>query len=235
MAAFTAGLACFQLSASAPARSAVTIGARSAVTTGAQSAVTPIAQSPAPLGERISEAARARTHHRVVYDPAYVSLAYPGGDVPPDRGVCADVIVRALRGVELDLQVLIHEDMRAAFAAYPRIWGLQRPDRNIDHRRVPNIETFLTRIGARLAASAAPVDYQAGDIVAWNLRGDAGSLPHIGIVTDRIGASGWPMVVHNIGEGPREEDVLFSWPMTGHYRLTSDIAVARAQSRAPAR
>ncbi|MFC2951594.1 DUF1287 domain-containing protein [Marinicaulis aureus] len=178
------------------------------------------------FGARFSAAAIDRTSHRVVYDPAYVRLSYPMGDVAPDRGVCADVVVRALRALGVDLQQLVHEDMRANFSAYPAHWGLTRPDSNIDHRRVPNLETFLTRKGARLAPSEAPADYLPGDIVAWNLRGDDGWLPHIGVVTDRIGPSGRPMVVHNIGAGPKLEDVLFDWPMTGHYRVTSEFIEA---------
>ncbi len=170
------------------------------------------------FGARLSAAALARTESAVVYDPAYVRLAYPMGDVAPDRGVCADVVVRALRALGHDLQRLVHEDMKSAFAAYPGHWGLARPDPNIDHRRVPNLETFLTRAGARLPASDDPADYLPGDIVAWNLRGDAGWLPHIGVVTDRIAPSGRPMVVHNIGAGPQLEDVLFDWKMTGRYR-----------------
>lgn len=172
------------------------------------------------FGERLSAAAIARTETRVVYDPSYQRLGYPMGDVASDRGVCADEIVRALRAVGVDLQVLVHEDMTRAFSAYPQLWGLPAPDSNIDHRRVPNLETFFTRKGYRLAPSLDPKSYRAGDIVAWNLRGEAGFLPHVGIVTDRIGASGWPMIVHNIGEGPKLEDVLFSWPMTGRYRIT---------------
>ncbi len=180
------------------------------------------AQDGAPnFGERLSAAAIERANHRVVYDPAYVRIAYPMGDVSPGRGVCADVVVRALRALGVDLQELVHEDMRANFSAYPAHWGLARPDPNIDHRRVPNLETFLTRKGARLPASDDPRDYLPGDIVAWNLRGDKGWLPHIGIVIDRIGPSGRPMVVHNIGAGPKLEDVLFDWPMTGRYRLTA--------------
>jgi hypothetical protein len=160
---------------------------------------------------------------QVTYDPAYVRLAYPGGDVAPDRGVCADVVVRVFRSaLGVDLQRLVHEDMTAAFAAYPRHWGLSRPDRNIDHRRVPNLETFLKRQGAALAVTDDPAGYRPGDIVAWNLRGRSGFLPHIGIVTDRIGAAGRPQVVHNIGAGPRLEDVLFAWPITGHYRWLPD-------------
>ena len=179
------------------------------------------------FGAQLSDAAIERTTHAVVYDPAYVPLAYPGGDVPADKGVCADVIIRTLRVIDIDLQKLVHEDMRANFSAYPKLWGLSRPDRNIDHRRVPNLEAFLKRRGAELPPSLKPADYQPGDIVAWNLRGDAGFLPHIGIVTDKIGDSGWPLIVHNIGAGPELEDVLFSWPMTGRYRVTSEMAAAR--------
>jgi len=175
------------------------------------------------FGKQLSAAAIERTNYDVIYDAAYVQLAYPGGDVPADRGVCADVIVRALRTLDIDLQQLVHEDMRANFSVYPQVWGLSRPDKNIDHRRVPNLEKFLTRKGARLAHSSRPQDYKPGDIVAWNLRGDAGFLPHIGIVTDKMGDSGWPKVVHNIGAGPQLEDVLFSWPMTGRYRVTDGL------------
>lgn len=178
------------------------------------------------FGERLSDAALERTTHKVVYDPSYVRISYPMGDVAADRGVCADEIIRALRAVDIDLQKLVHEDMTRAFAAYPDLWGLSAPDSNIDHRRVPNLETYMSRRGWRLAPSLQPGDYRAGDIVAWNLRGEAGFLPHIGIVTDRIGASGWPMVVHNIGRGPELDDVLFSWPMTGRYRITIDGGAA---------
>jgi len=174
---------------------------------------------PPGFGERLSAAAIARTSIKVVYDPSYQRIGYPMGDVASDRGVCADEIVRALRAVGVDLQVLVHEDMKGAFAAYPQLWGSLAPDSNIDHRRVPNLETYFTRQGYRLAPSLDPTSYRPGDIVAWNLRGDAGFLPHVGIVTETIGASGWPMVVHNIGAGPKLEDVLFSWPMTGRYRI----------------
>ena len=172
------------------------------------------------FGAALSTAALERTSHRVVYDAAYVRISYPDGDVAADRGVCADVVVRALRALDIDLQQLVHEDMKRAFSAYPDHWGLTRPDTNIDHRRVPNLETFLSRAGAKLHASENPADYAPGDIVAWNLKGNAGWLPHIGIVTDRLAPSGRPLVVHNIGAGPKLEDVLFSWPMTGRYRVT---------------
>jgi hypothetical protein len=172
----------------------------------------------------IAAAAIEQTKSRVVYDPAYVVIPYPGGDVPADRGVCADVIIRALRKVGADLQVLVHEDMKANFAAYPKRWGLRKPDRNIDHRRVPNLEKFFTRSGARRALTTASANFRTGDIVAWNLKGDDGSLPHIGIVTGKKARSSRPMLVHNIGAGPQLEDVLFEWKMTGHYRVIDKIA-----------
>ncbi len=180
---------------------------------------TPAGAGTADFGQRLSAAALDRTKSRVVYDPSYRRIAYPMGDVAADRGVCADELVRALRALEIDLQALVHEDMKSSFAAYPQFWGLSSPDPNIDHRRVPNLETYMTRKGWRLSPSLDAAEYKPGDVVAWNLRGDAGFLPHIGIVTDRIGASGWPMIVHNIGAGPKLEDVLFSWPMTGRYRI----------------
>jgi len=182
-----------------------------------------LAETDRPPAARLSAAALARTEVQVTYDPAYVHLAYPGGDVAADRGVCADVVIRVYRSaLGVDLQLLVHEDMTAAFATYPQHWGLDRPDRNIDHRRVPNLETFFRRQGAAIAVTDDPADYRPGDVVAWNLRGESGFLPHIGIVTDRIGPSGRPQVVHNIGAGPRLEDVLFSWPITGHYRWHPD-------------
>lgn len=179
----------------------------------------PAFAEPAGLGQRLSAAAIERTGHPVIYDPSYRRISYPMGDVAADRGVCADEVIRALRALDIDLQALVHDDMKKNFAAYPQFWGMAGPDSNIDHRRVPNLETYMTRKGWRLAPSLDAGDYQPGDIVAWNLRGEAGFLPHIGMVTDRTGVSGWPMVVHNIGAGPKLEDVLFSWPMTGRYRL----------------
>jgi hypothetical protein len=184
------------------------------------------AAAPLPsAAERLSAAALARTEARVIYDPAYVRLAYPGGDVPADRGVCADVVVRAYRALGIDLQQRVHEDMTAAFDAYPKLWGLTRPDSNIDHRRVPNLAAFLRRQGAALRVTDDPADYRPGDVVAWNLRGSSGFLPHIGIVTDRLAPSGRPQVVHNIGAGPQLEDVLFAWPITGHYRWLPESAL----------
>ncbi|MCX7557549.1 DUF1287 domain-containing protein [Xanthomonadaceae bacterium JHOS43] len=160
-------------------------------------------------------AARARTRIGETYDPSYVVIAYPGGDVPADRGVCTDVVIRAYRAIDIDLQVLVHEDMRTHFARYPALWGLERPDRNIDHRRVPNLETWFRRQGAALPPSRTAADYRPGDVVSWRL---PGNLPHIGIVSDRDSAEGTPLILHNIGAGSTEEDVLFAWPVVGHFR-----------------
>lgn len=174
------------------------------------------------FGDRLAAAAIARTQTNVRYDPAYERIEYPGGDVASDRGVCSDVVVRSLRALGIDLQELVHEDMRANFSTYPPHWGLTRPDTNIDHRRVPNLETYFTRMGARQITTGNPSNYHPGDIVAWNLKGDKGWLPHIGIVTDRLSISGRPLIVHNIGAGPQLEDVLFDWTITGHYRYRPD-------------
>lgn len=151
------------------------------------------------------------------YDPAYRRLDYPNGDVPRETGVCADVVVRALRGIGVDLQKDMHEDMRANFAAYPANWGLKRPDPNIDHRRVANQMTFFARRGKSRAISARAADYEAGDIVAWRL--DNGLL-HIGVVAGGDGIR--PGVVHNIGAGTQIEDVLFAWEIIGHYRWITE-------------
>ncbi len=149
---------------------------------------------------RLVAAARAQIGRTVLYDPAYVRLAYPGGDAPADRGVCTDVVIRAYRAAfGLDLQKLVHEDMTRAFSAYPKAWGLRRPDRNIDHRRVPNLETFLTRRGASLPLAGG---WRAGDLVTQRL---GGSLPHISIVAAEAAAGATPMVIHNIGAGTRAE------------------------------
>jgi len=162
-------------------------------------------------------AARAQIGVTVRYDPAYVRLAYPGGDVPPDRGVCTDVVIRACRkAYGCDLQRLVHEDIRRAFFAYPKIWGRKRPDSNIDHRRVPNLQAFFERHKARLPVSKRGADYLPGDLVTQML---PGSLPHIVIVSDQRRGDGLPLVIHNIGQGTREEDWLFGAPITGHYRF----------------
>ena len=171
---------------------------------------------------RPTAAARDQVGVTVTYDPAYVSLEFPGGDLPRDRGVCTDVVIRALRdGWGIDLQLAVNRDMKADFSAYPSLWGLSRTDRNIDHRRVPNLQTLFARIGAQLPLQDDPTPYLPGDIVTWTLPGD---LAHIGIVSDKLGSDGTPMILHNIGRGAQEEDILFTYPITGHYRIGKDQA-----------
>lgn len=167
---------------------------------------------------RLVAAAIERTQHPVRYDPSYVRIPYPGGDVPAGTGVCTDEVIRAYRALGIDLQKEVHEDMMQNFAAYPRRWRWQlaRPDSNIDHRRVPNLMVFFTRKGQALLTSTRPEDYIPGDLVTWDL---GGGVPHIGIVVDRKSPqNGRYIIVHNIGQGPKMEDVLFNWKITGHYR-----------------
>lgn len=163
----------------------------------------------------IAKAALAQVGITTQYDPAYTRLAYPGGDVPRERGVCADVIIRAFRAAGLDLQVLVHDDMQKNFAAYPRTWKLKKPDANIDHRRVLNLETFFSRAGKAAAITDKPADYLPGDVVSWRL---ANGLPHIGLISTTTTRTGRPLVIHNIGAGVQLEDVLFSFKISGHYR-----------------
>ena len=179
--------------------------------------------APEPWADRLVAAAESQIGVTVVYDPAYARLAYPGGDVPRERGVCTDVVVRAYRDAfGLDLQKLVHEDMARAFRAYPQNWGLSRPDRNIDHRRVPNLATFFTRHNAGLPVTGSAEDYLPGDIVTQML---PGRLTHIGIVTHRdSGDRQRPLMVHNIGAGTRLEDVLFAFEITGHFRFEPPVA-----------
>ena len=160
-------------------------------------------------------AARSQIGVTLKYDGRYEKLAYPLGDVPLDRGVCTDVLVRAYRTLGIDLQQRVHDDMARAWNAYPHLWQLKAPDSNIDHRRVPNLATYFTRHGTALTASTNGRDYLPGDIVTWTV---PPRLPHIGIVSDLKSAAGLPLVIHNIGAGTRQEDVLFAWPVTGHYR-----------------
>lgn len=172
--------------------------------------------APVLRAEALAEAARAQVGVTTSYDPAYRKLAYPGGDVAATTGVCCDVVIRALRTAHrFDLQQQVHEDMRAHFAAYPRKWGLKKPDANIDHRRVPNLQTFFRRKGWSLTTGKRAADFRAGDIVTWDL---GNGLVHIGVVSDRQTKAGVPLVVHNIGRGAQEEDVLFAWTLTGQYR-----------------
>jgi uncharacterized protein len=161
-------------------------------------------------------AARQQTRSAVIYDGSYTRIAYPMGDVPANRGVCTDVVIRAYRAIGVDLQALVHEDMIANFRLYPRLWRLSEPDANIDHRRVPNLQKFFERADAKVGSAGSGPDYLPGDLVTWML---PGNLPHIGIVSDRRTAgTDRPLVIHNIGAGPVEEDMLFAYPLTGHYR-----------------
>lgn len=168
--------------------------------------------------QKLVAAAVERTHHSVRYDPAYVRIPYPDGDVPSDTGVCTDEIIRIYRAVGVDLQKEVHEDMLDNLSAYPyeRRWHLTHTDTNIDHRRVPNLMTFFARKGEVLSITTQANDYAPGDLVTWDL---GGTIPHIGIVVDsKSPQTGRYLVVHNIGRGPQMEDVLFSWRITGHYR-----------------
>lgn len=166
-------------------------------------------------------AARTQVGATTIYDPSYQTLDFPGGDVDPARGVCTDVIIRALRTAwGIDLQLAVNRDMKAHFSAYPQQWGLKSTDRNIDHRRVPNLQTLFTRIGAKLPTSTDAANYLPGDVVTWLL---PGNLPHIGLISDARSEDGTrPQVLHNIGAGAQEEDRLFDFPVTGHYRLNPD-------------
>ncbi len=168
------------------------------------------------LADRLAAAALERTHHSVAYDGSYRKIGYPMGDVPENIGVCTDLVVRAYRAVGIDLQKLVHEDMVRHFAEYPRAWGLKAPDSNIDHRRVPNLATFFERHGDVRPVTGNGKDYRTGDLVTWRL---PGNLPHIGIVgSEKVAGTGRPYVIHNIGMGPRREDMLFRYEITGHYR-----------------
>ena len=164
----------------------------------------------------LAECALELTEQNVTYDPSYFSIDYPNGDVPSDKGVCTDVVIRAYRKIGVDLQKEVHEDMKANFNAYPKIWGLKTTDKNIDHRRIPNLMTFFKRKGAEKPISDKASDYLAGDIVCWNL---GGAITHIGIVVDKKSRDGnRNLIVHNIGRGQVLEDCLFDFKIIGHYR-----------------
>jgi len=165
---------------------------------------------------RLSDSALSLTKQEVVYDPAYYKIGYPNGDVPPGIGVCTDVIIRAYRKVGIDLQKEVHEDMKANFDKYPKIWGLKATDKNIDHRRVQNLMVFFTRKGQVIKISKNPVDYSPGDIVCWDL---GGGITHIGIVVNKKWTDGKRnLIVHNIGGGQVLADCLFDFKIIGHYR-----------------
>ena len=166
--------------------------------------------------EKLSESAIELTKQNVKYDPSYFSIDYPNGDIPANKGVCTDVIIRAYRKLGIDLQKEVHEDMKANFDKYPKIWRLSEPDKNIDHRRVPNLMTFFSRHGIVKTKSTNPMDYIPGDIVCWDL---GNGVTHIGFVVNlKSSDSERFSIVHNIGSGQVLEDCLFSFSIIGHYR-----------------
>lgn len=200
-------------------------------------ATTLLSQAPAPADpatnrlddftSRLVAAANERPRLSVRYDPKYVRLKYPGGDVPADTGVCTDEIVRIYRALGIDLQKEVHEDMAANFAQYPRKFGLAKPDPNIDHRRVPNLRVFFARKGKSLPITRNAADYLPGDLVTWDLTASPAGPTHIGIVVDRAFGDRHG-IVHNIGAGPQLEDVLFAWKITGHYRYRGPVSASAA-------
>ena len=181
----------------------------------------------APLdASKLPDAAIKQTAYTKSYDGTYRSIPYPNGDVAKETGVCTDVIIRAYRSFGVDLQKLVHEDMKKNFSLYPKQWGLKKTDTNIDHRRVPNLQVFFTRHGKKLEVTDKAADYKAGDLVTWDLSWPGSPLPHIGIVTDKMSDDGAnPMIVHNIGRGAAVDDILFGYKITGHYRYTPEIQV----------
>ena len=197
-----------------------------AAASGAQPASRPATPRASGAPQALVEAARSQVGVTLTYDPAYRRLAYPNGDVPIERGVCTDVVVRAYRKLDVDLQALVHQDMKKAWGAYPHEarWQLKAPDPNIDHRRVPNLATFFARHGTAMPASREMKTYLPGDIVTWRLPHD---LTHIGIVSDKFSDDGVPLIIHNIGAGAREENMLFAYPITGHYRWHPGTAADR--------
>ena len=172
-------------------------------------------ENPTDFYQKLSNAAISIIDPEVVYRPAYIGIKYPNGDVPAKTGVCTDVVIRAYRKLGIDLQKEVHEDMKANFSLYPKTWGLKTTDKNIDHRRVPNLEVFFARKGKTLPITQNPKDYQTGDLVTWMI---SDKLPHICIVTHINSKNGNPMLVHNVGNGQVLEDCLFSWKIVGHFR-----------------
>ena len=174
--------------------------------------------------EALVRAARSQIGVTRIYDGSYQRIAFPNGDVPLVRGVCTDVVIRAYRQLGIDLQVWVHQDMKRAWSAYPKTWGLRGADPNIDHRRVPNLATFLRRHGQELRVTDDPSAYRPGDIVTWRL---PSGVPHIGIVDTARSPEGTPLVVHNVGAGTQLEDKLFEYRLTGHYRYAPAAVPAR--------
>lgn len=168
------------------------------------------------ITKNLSDAALELTKQKVTYDPSYFSISYPNGDVPKDKGVCTDVVIRAYRKLGIDLQKEVHEDMKENFKEYPKVWGLKKTDKNIDHRRVPNLMTFFKRKKSTKSVTRKASDYKPGDIVSWSL---GGGLTHIGIVVNKKSKDKKRfMIVHNIGSGQVLEDCLFNYKIIGHYR-----------------
>ena len=166
--------------------------------------------------DKLAAAAIELTKEKVVYDPSYFSIEYPNGDIPKGKGVCTDVIIRAYRKLGIDLQKEVHLDMKSNFSIYPKIWGLKNTDKNIDHRRVPNLMTFFSRKGTVKHITKNPKDYLPGDVICWNL---SGAITHTGIVVNKKSRDGKRfLIVHNIGAGQVIEDCLFSYKIIGHYR-----------------
>ena len=174
-----------------------------------------MAASPISSGDKLAVDAKKQIGVTVDYDPTYRQLDFPRGDVPQKTGVCTDVVIRAYRLQNIDLQQLLNHDMKKNFSAYPKTWGLKAPDKNIDHRRVPNLEVYFERHGKTLSKTDKD-SFQAGDIVSWRL--PEGDLPHMGIVSDDKAADGTPLIIHNIGQGTQEENILFDYPIAGHFR-----------------
>jgi uncharacterized protein YijF (DUF1287 family) len=186
-----------------------------------------------PALERLVAAAIERTAHEVEYDATYYKLDYPNGDVPADKGVCTDEVIRSYRALGIDLQKEVHEDMAANFSRYPTKFGLTSTDTNIDHRRVPNLRVFFERKGRSLPITDEAADYKPGDIVTWDLNT---SQTHIGLMVDVPSATpGRYMIMHNIGQGPKIEDILFAWKITGHYRYTGPPPAPKPATRASSR
>lgn len=217
------------------------VSQRKGQTAASRTATTPTPQPAkvvyeSPVLERLVAAAVERTTHEVEYDGTYYKLDYPNGDVPADKGVCTDEVIRSYRALGIDLQKEVHEDMKANFSRYPTKFGLTTTDTNIDHRRVPNLRVFFERKGKSLPVTDEAADYRPGDIVTWDLNS---SQTHIGIIVDVPSATpGRYMILHNIGQGPKIEDILFAWKITGHYRYTGPTppppakpAATRAASR----
>ena len=176
-----------------------------------------IAQAAAPIssGNKLAVDAKKQIGVTVGYDPTYRKLEFPRGDVPQETGVCTDVVIRAYRLQNIDLQQLVNVDMKSNWSRYPKTWGLKSTDKNIDHRRVPNLETFFERHGQTLS-TIDKSSFRAGDIVTWRLPN--GNLPHTGIVSDNVAADGTPLIIHNIGRGTQEENILFAFPIHKHFR-----------------